>query len=61
MEDKPSAQPAPDQQETESSETPPKQDPEKAAGSLNPKAKTVFYDAVVKKSSKRPRDIHTPR
>jgi hypothetical protein len=56
MEDNLPAQPPSDQQEAELSETPPKRDPKKAAGSLNPKEKTAFYEAVVKKPGKRLHD-----
>ena len=40
-------------QETAPNAVPPKKDPAKAAGSINPREKTAFYDAVLKKTAKR--------
>jgi hypothetical protein len=42
-----------DQQESEASEVPPKKNPKTAAGSLNPKERTAFYQALVEKRTKR--------
>jgi hypothetical protein len=50
---KPTTPQTTDQQEPEVSQTPPKQDPKKAAGSLNPKEKAPFYEAIVRQSAKR--------
>jgi hypothetical protein len=59
MDDKPT--PPPDaneqgEQEAKGGEVPPTKDPKKAAGSLNPKEKTAFYEAVAKKTGKRKQD-----
>jgi hypothetical protein len=53
MDQKPKDKPAIDQEEAAVSEVPPKKDPTKAAGSLNPREKTAFYEAVAQKSRKR--------
>jgi hypothetical protein len=42
-----------DQQESEAAEVPPKKNPKTAAGSLNPKERTAFYQAIVEKRDKR--------
>lgn len=57
METKPQTEtPEPmDAEESKSSETPPKKNPKTAAGSLNPKEKNAFYQAVVDKRGKRRR------
>jgi hypothetical protein len=55
METKPNEDAVSDQAEGAPGETPPKKDPKNAAGSLNPKEKNAFYEAVLPRSSKRKR------
>jgi hypothetical protein len=55
MQTKPNDPVAEDPQQSEVGEAPPKKDPKKVAGSLNPKETTAFYEAVLGKSGKRKR------
>ena len=55
METKPNDPAAEEAQQPEAGEAPPKKDPKKAAGSLNPKETGAFYEAVIGKPGKRKR------
>jgi hypothetical protein len=44
--------PTMDQEEAQVSAVPPRQNPKNAAGSLNPKEKNAFYEAVLRKPGK---------
>ncbi|MFO1500247.1 MAG: hypothetical protein U1G07_17975 [Verrucomicrobiota bacterium] len=48
-----------DKEENKATEAPPSTDAKKAAGSLNPKQKNAFYEAVVQKErrNRRPRGV----
>jgi hypothetical protein len=49
-----------DRQEAEVSQVPPKTNPKNAAGSLNPRERTAFYEAVVQKGPKGPGNRRGP-
>ena len=55
MEPKPPRPSTEEKPQAPASDVPPKEDPEKVAGSINPKQKAAFYEAVIGKAGKRKR------
>jgi hypothetical protein len=53
MQGKPEQPPSPEAPDPKEAQVPPRKDPKKAAGSLNPKEKNAFYEAIVQKTSRR--------